>query len=353
MQIDLHFYGIYALARAAGIDSQEAEIIAHASQFIDDSLDDNEVVLQTIGKAVIPILTSHKPLNFHIAKPSEQWRVWVPFHFLPGNEPSDGTFIERMTCRKNSELAKKTLEFALDKNNVDIRPYLAGIVAHVFADSFSHNGFVGISSDANNVKNGSIKFKVRPVRSLAGLFRRLGRMLRLHVVGFFAKLVPVGHGEVDNYPDLPYLNWSFEFKTHATREERNNREIFLEAVQQLFTFLKKYQENKNVISDENCQKQWSDIQPEIIRLLSIPTTKDKRIKAWQTSIAHGIFCTVTELDTVITYSKNAWLPKSLNDMDFSKVSLESCPIIKFYKAATRYRKYIHEVLLPECGLCVG
>jgi hypothetical protein len=353
MQIDLHFYGIYALARAAGINSIEAEIIAHASQFVDDSIDDNEVVLQSIGKAVIPILTSHKPLNFQISKPAEQWRVWVPFHFLPGNEPSDGTFIERMTCRKNSEPAKKILEFALDKTNTDIRPYIAGIATHVFADTFSHNGFLGLSSEANNVKGNSIKFKVRPVRTLSSLLRRFGRMIRIRIIGFFAKLIPVGHGAVDNFPDLPYLNWSFEFQTHAQVDIRNNQKIFLEAAEQLFIFFKNYQTNKNMTNELNSQKLWEEIQPEIIRLISISTTKENRIKAWKLSIAHGKFSTISALDGIIGYSKNAWLPESLNDIDFSQTSLESCHTIIFYKAATRYREYVYKVLLPQCGLCVG
>ena len=37
MQIDMHFYGVYAMARAAGLDPKTARIIAHASQFVDDA----------------------------------------------------------------------------------------------------------------------------------------------------------------------------------------------------------------------------------------------------------------------------------------------------------------------------
>ena len=43
MQIDMHFYGIYALARAAGIKPDSAHTIAYASQFVDDALDGEEI----------------------------------------------------------------------------------------------------------------------------------------------------------------------------------------------------------------------------------------------------------------------------------------------------------------------
>ena len=34
MQLDMHFYGVYALARAAGIKDKAAETIAYASQLL-------------------------------------------------------------------------------------------------------------------------------------------------------------------------------------------------------------------------------------------------------------------------------------------------------------------------------
>ena len=46
MQIDMHFYGIYALARAAGIKPDSAHTIASASQFVDDALDGEVSILK-------------------------------------------------------------------------------------------------------------------------------------------------------------------------------------------------------------------------------------------------------------------------------------------------------------------
>ena len=53
MQIDMHFYGTYALARAAGIKPDSAHTIAYASQFVDDALEGEVNVLEN-HKAVFP-----------------------------------------------------------------------------------------------------------------------------------------------------------------------------------------------------------------------------------------------------------------------------------------------------------
>jgi hypothetical protein len=38
MQIDMHYYGVYALARLAGLKPEAARIIATASEYMDDSV---------------------------------------------------------------------------------------------------------------------------------------------------------------------------------------------------------------------------------------------------------------------------------------------------------------------------
>jgi len=137
MQEDMHFYGVYALSRAAGIRPETAKIIAYASQFVDDAIDDGAISLSN-EKAILPIMTSHKPIDYTNTIPGDQWRVWMPFHFLPGNHSESGSFIEKLICRKDSDPAKKMLAHALDRWNQLYWPHLIGITAHVYADTFSH-----------------------------------------------------------------------------------------------------------------------------------------------------------------------------------------------------------------------
>jgi len=102
LQLDMHFYGIYALARAAGVKPDSAHTIAYASQFVDDALEGEVNVLDN-QTAVYPIVTSHKPMDYKNTILRDQWKVWVPFHFLPGNLKTEGSFYGKMTCRKGTE----------------------------------------------------------------------------------------------------------------------------------------------------------------------------------------------------------------------------------------------------------
>ena len=38
MQLDMHYYATYAMARAAGIEPDDARIIATSAQFVDDNV---------------------------------------------------------------------------------------------------------------------------------------------------------------------------------------------------------------------------------------------------------------------------------------------------------------------------
>ncbi|MFP7753794.1 DUF6765 family protein [Thermodesulfobacteriota bacterium B35] len=156
MQLDMHYYGVYALARAAGMKPKSARIVAQASQFVDDALDDKMIYLDS-DVAVLPLPTSHKPLDYANTIAAEQWKIWVPFHFLPGNNPDSTTFTERLVCRKNSPLAKKICTFAVDEGGGRHGLHLLGVVCHVFADTFSHHGFIGLNREWNRIINTTLR----------------------------------------------------------------------------------------------------------------------------------------------------------------------------------------------------
>lgn len=43
MQKDFHYYGIYALARCAGFNRDDAHVIAYSSQYVDDSTESEPI----------------------------------------------------------------------------------------------------------------------------------------------------------------------------------------------------------------------------------------------------------------------------------------------------------------------
>ena len=91
MEKDFHYYLTYALAKITGLDRPDT--IAYSSQFVDDnnegqfSVDGKETFfpdrLRANGGYYYPIMTqslSPKSLDLYVQK-----YVYVPFHFLPGD----------------------------------------------------------------------------------------------------------------------------------------------------------------------------------------------------------------------------------------------------------------------------
>lgn len=89
MQIDMHYYGVYALARLAGLKPGAAKTIAMASQYVDDSVDNDTLDHESGGK-LIPVATAHHTGNIRNVDRDDQRYIWVSFHFFPGNEGDCG-----------------------------------------------------------------------------------------------------------------------------------------------------------------------------------------------------------------------------------------------------------------------
>ncbi|MCL1817629.1 MAG: hypothetical protein FWG35_01775, partial [Spirochaetaceae bacterium] len=118
MQKDMHYYGTYAMAVAAGIPQNDANIIAYAAQFVDDSTRyDSEV--NHDGGMLFGITTAHHPAQALIRSPKdhlsgleEQRKIWVPFHFFPGGIGK--TFAEKLLCVKDGKIVREMLDNHLE-----------------------------------------------------------------------------------------------------------------------------------------------------------------------------------------------------------------------------------------------
>jgi len=344
MQVDMHFYGVYAIARAAGINPQIAKIIAHSSQFVDDAIHDGAIALPN-QTAMLPIMTSHRPLDYKNTIPGDQWRVWIPFHFLPGNEPESGTFIQRLICRKNSWPAKQMLRNALHPKNGDHWPYLIGIAAHVYADTFSHFGFIGIAHPWNKVVSESIQTSRDHSQSILNYIKTKFEDFKTRFEGDFAEIVPIGHGSVGTYPDLPYLKWEFQYEQGNHNPEdtkRNNALNFLQACKGLHEFFRAYARSSPAIGDDANRRDWDLICPEVKRLLANEAPRQERIRAWKQAISSGVFCDVRKVDREIHYDACPWnwRPQPHGHLH------------KFFRAAHVHRNYVLHELLPRIGLLV-
>src|SRR5689334_15953454 len=98
MQRDMHYYGCFFLARAAGFATAEAVTIATASQYVDDNVKPDMHVFAD-GGAFEFVPTAHHPVSRANLDHDDQRRIWVPFHFLPGG----GATIDGITPRTHPD----------------------------------------------------------------------------------------------------------------------------------------------------------------------------------------------------------------------------------------------------------
>ncbi len=353
MQIDMHFYGVYAMARAAGIEPEMARTIARASQFVDDAIEDDHALIAN-QSAIVPTMTSHKPIDYTNALAGEQWKVWVPFHFLPGSDPKANTFVERMVTLPNSEPAKHMLADTLNEKNRDYWPHLIGITAHVYADTFSHFGFVGFSSDWNRVKDDDIK--ITNVSKSSGIFKYIRGKLeefKTRVIGTMAEVIPVGHGAVATLPDRPYLEWGFEYETHSGKlsfKRRDNKKYFEEACKNLHKYFGDFKRVSGGSGKVGPNKKWALIQKTVQALIERKGPVDERIDAWKEAIADGAFCEVTDIDASIKYDEHRWDPGNIRHEKKLGQEIEDTDACRYIRAAWRHRTYVLHELLPQFNL---
>ncbi len=225
MQIDMHYYCTFAMARAAGLAPEDSRIIATAAQFVDDNAGKDTIKFKD-GARLDVDATAHHFLDVANIDPEDQRHVWVPFHFIPGNEGEEYT--EKLICRKNSRVAQELVHHHIQLSEKNYYLPLLGITAHVFAGTFSHYGFSGVSSRKNRINEQTLnivnedqfeedlqkhishkgeRFRNRYGREGGFLpnIKRLWQSVKSEAAETGSGAL--GHGAALTYPDRPYMHW--------------------------------------------------------------------------------------------------------------------------------------------------
>ncbi|ARV18542.1 hypothetical protein AEP_01598 [Curvibacter sp. AEP1-3] len=227
MQIDFHHTATYVIARLAGFSHEDADIISYSAQYVDDSLTEGFIEFEN-GMRYQRFPTAHPTYDpQNLSNNNANALSWQPFHFLPGNmgkpegEGSETSYEERLICKPDSFIAKAMMKSAIADRGEPWGLHRLGISAHVFVDTFAHQEFVGLNHYLNEVKDGS-------------LCAATGEPLqKLH-------LPPMGHGQVNTYPDRPFLSWSYVKSYNEEIVKRENPAIFLNASVRLYEEFKRY-----------------------------------------------------------------------------------------------------------------
>jgi hypothetical protein len=344
----MHYYATFALARSAGLKRGQAQAIATAAQYVDDSNYINAHLSDGTPVEIQP--TAHHPVDFHNILPINQRLTWIPFHFLPGGKGE--TDAEKLVCDTDSKLAQDMVRHNLSLAKEDYGMMLIGITAHVYADTFAHYGFSGLSAIENQIAPDSINL-ISEDTSAESVRERLDVFYEKYCAKF-AGSSHLGHAGVATYPDQPYLKWQFRYEKNGMLSPiRENQKTFLAACKALHRLFSDYADIFNGdYGEPGIRKEFHEIEPEIIDILALVGSEDLRIARWQKSVQDGKLYANPSGVPIPTYDPSQF---AINAKALSKVSLDVADrtvVVKFLHAAEVHRSFLLKELLPNNGIHV-
>lgn len=348
MQTDMHYYGTYALARAAGLEDSAAQTIAMAAEYVDDSNKFSAILSD--GGFIDAEATAHHPIDSANVIPVDQRKIWVPFHFLPGNVGD--LFIERLVCVKDSDIAREMVAHHLNLVNQEYGLELIGITAHVYADTFSHYGFSGIGSNLNRVDPDSINLQVNDPVTLEYIKGKFNDFVDKYIKGGIADMVALGHGSVGTYPDRPYLSWNFNYADGRSSGVRNNQETFLEACAKLYEMFTEITKARPELFKKELRREYHDIEPHLKTILATEGSMEDRIWAWQQAVVEGVLFGNPNNKELVKYDSTNFENDKKLIATFPHTAIKSLSLYQFLNAAKIHRDYVLDTLLPKCDIPV-
>ena len=362
MQTDMHFYGTYVLARAAGIPVTDAYTIAYASQFVDDSTK-NSSTPHSDGGLLYGIATAHHNMQCainSIIDPEEQRRVWVPFHFIPGGRGE--TLEERLLCVKDSEIAREMIEHHVEAARTrDFGMELLGIAAHVYMDTFSHYGFSGIGSEYNEVDGDSFELiGVRDPEMKRYVEDKRATFVEKYKLRSVASWVieqatnALGHGGVATYPDRPFLHWRVTHKKdrpgNGAVSDRDNPSTYLEGCEKMHGHFSRFARQHYANSEP---LPFGAIRDRVEEIIRFEGKKDDRIERWRSAIREDSIYRSEPDEAGVDYDWNEWEDeKQRFHKHASSIAGIDSHVYRFHQAAALHRYYVLKELLPAHNVAV-
>lgn len=321
MKIDAHYYAVLGFARACRFKKESAREIAYASQFVDDAKI-NHIVIDGDPGDVNYDLIEDRPSFFNMATCHSYTRVKTfnysammnntsAFHFVPGCEGPN--FPKRLRCREESPVVMGILTEVLNQDNL-VR---FGMVLHAYADTFSHQGFSGLLSKANDIRDCRTLSKL-PWNWSDIISKVVKRFTKDKFDKFLDKGMPAyGHGQALEYPDLPYLSWTYKYDFSDEFSEQlkdsgeiDNRDRFVRAFKKIKGHLVDFLDRHPQHRDDAVT--FTDFEKLYETLITCKPTK-QRIRNWQTTLVNlGLF---ENEDDAVEYDEHAWLIDAFSNFD--------------------------------------
>ncbi len=360
MQIDFHHTVTYVTARAAGFEHVEAEKIAYCAQYVDDAVETGVVKFQNQALYARDC-SAHKMADYRNMEALANHRVWLPFHFLPGNDGKDaGTnsgqkFIEKVVCRKDSPVARDMIAACIRDKGKPFALHRLGITMHVYADTWAHRDFAGINDEINDISDlaETTNTGLNPGKMLSRFFGKLFDSVASKLVG---DILPLGHGAALSFPDLPYLKWTYKDRNGNT-QERDNTADFLEAADHLCQAMQKFRAGNAEAQVPGLTDSYTVPLKNLFREFTYEEGEDRHAE-WLKAIQDNVFPFGAQTLSYYHKGKNAWKHKALgstrdaSEYPWDKAFLES-DWKHFHDALLDHRFTLLHDILPKYGICAA
>ena len=256
MDINFHYYTVKTLAVKAGYTDDEAQTIANYSQFVDDFTNYKYMLLSSVPGFARHLATK-LPGNVWLFNPVttgfESWfdmalllleknqkNILTPFHFIPQHKKLN----EKSTNREEWRVVPARLE--LDsliqqllveakaqylQNNSKENIIRIGLLLHIFADTYAHQGYSGSQGWENYAK------------LLSATDNRNGKDITGdYSPGVYHQLPAIGHTETNHAPDDSNISFDIEMKynekdKYSLKYGRSNTREFQLAAREIIDFL--------------------------------------------------------------------------------------------------------------------
>jgi hypothetical protein len=349
MQIDFHHAATYVLARLAGFAAAEAEIIAYAAQHVDDATEDGTVLFDN-GARYSRISSAHRVLDYRNFEALAASRVWLPFHFLPGNqglpagEAPEGSFVERLVTIPNSSVAQDMLRATIADRESPHGLHRLGIAMHVFADTWAHQGFVGLQHAIN------------ASRDLTGANGEPDDALADRVKNYFINnALPLGHGTVLSHPDRPFLIWAYT-NGRGERISRNNPDDYIDAAEQMCRAMQGYRAGSLDADVPGLTATDRAVIQRLLREIRLDSA-EARWDAWHQEIQAGSFSFGRATIAYVGEGEGSWVHEALGEAEggrhrYTEAFLDS-DWQRFHDALILHRYDVVYRILPRYGICTA
>jgi hypothetical protein len=370
MQIDFHHGVTYCLARLAGFERSQAQIVAHAAQYVDDAIHEGSIHFDN-GQVYERISSAHKAFDYRNFEQLSNKKVWIPFHFLPGNDGmpagqhTSSNLIDRTICCPNSHVAQDMVRECIHQRDAAHGLHRLGITMHVFADTWAHQGFAGVNHEINRAselldEQGQPDPQKR--QRVSNFFTKsLAEQLLDRVKGFFvSEVLPLGHGAVLSYPDKPFLTWGY---TNGLGQvvQRDNPKDFLAAAQAMCMWMQRFIKGDPKAPVPGLTGRDREIIIEMINGLTEWESK-QRHERWLAAVAEGVFSFGSEDVCYVAEGKGSWVAEAFGTAhpNFTDpfyqhpfpANFDRSDWKLFHDALIAHQSFVMDKLLPSYDLSI-